>query len=160
MRLSVLLILTVAASALAIAPGSKLCIKGKDTRVQKEASAKSATVVTLQPGAEVIWNGVSAKDTEWHSVQASGKSGFVRRSELSPHCPEREVDSSTGKQLSAPAFASSGAANKDGPLTVSYANSGSAIQTAAAELIYVEQLNLAKATPAALVAKNKELQQP
>ncbi len=160
MRLSIFLILTLATTAFAIAPGGKLCINAKDTRVQKEPSAKSAAVITLQPGTEVIWNGVSEKDKEWHSVQASGRKGFVRRSELSPNCPQLEVDSTTGKQLSQAAFASSGAAVKDGPRTVTYAHASAADQTAAAELIYVEQLNQAKATPAALVAKNQELHQP
>lgn len=160
MRLSSLLIVMVATSSLGVTPGGKLCIRAKDTRVQKEAAAKSATVMTLQPGTEVIWNGVSEKDNEWHSVTAAGRKGFVRRSELAPNCPQRELDSTTRKEMSAPSFAASGAGIKDGPMTVTYAHASEADQTAAAELIYVEQLNQAKATSAAVAAKNKELHQP
>ena len=60
--------------------------------------------------------------------------------------------------MSAAAFASSGAAVKDGDMGRG-ANSqrSQAESAAAAELIYVEELNKAKATPEALKAKEKEL---
>ncbi len=158
MRILLTLILCAATSSLAVAKGGKLYIKSKDTKVMKEPSPKSVAVVTLQPGTEVVWNGPSAKDKLWHEVTFGGKKGFVHMHALSPNRPQEEIDASTGKPMSAQAFASSGAAVgcRFGASSTVY-KSSSATEEAAAELIYVEELNKAKATPEALMAKNKEL---
>lgn len=147
-----------ASGAWAVAVGGKLYIKSKDTKVLKEAKAGSSAVVTVQPGKEVIWNGADTKDKTFHSITVDGKKGFVLMSNLSPSAPATEIDSSSGKPMSAQAFASSGAATKAlTPAGVSYAKDSPNKAEAAAEIIYAEQHNFAKATPAAVAAKAKEL---
>src|SRR4051812_26101603 len=108
MRLSLVLMLLTAANALAVAKGGTLYIKSPDTRVLKQPSEKSAAVMTLQPGTEVVWLGASAKDKQWHEVNVNGKKGFVQRSDLTPFRAQEELDSSNGRPLSATAFAASG----------------------------------------------------
>lgn len=154
MRVLIGLILSVATGALAVSPGDKLYIRSKDTQVLKEPRTGAPAVATLQQGTEVIWAGVSEKDNQWHQVNFAGKKGFLQRSQLSPNRPQLELDSVNSRPMSGPAFANSGAVNKDAPPP--YAQDP-AQREAAAELIYVEQLNQTKATPAAIVAKNREL---
>jgi hypothetical protein len=161
MRSSLLLlafVVSTAQPALAIAVGGKLYVKSKDTPLLKDPKASSAKVSTLQPGTEVTWKGASAKDKHFQEVEAAGKKGFVLTSNLTPHQPQQEIDGSSGKPMSGQSFASSGASTK-GPFGPSHAQSGGspATQETAAELIYVEELNKAKATPQALEAQNKAL---
>ncbi len=151
------LILCAATSALAIARGGTLYIKSKDTGLMKQPNDKSAPIARLQPGTEVIWAGPSEKDKAWHQVSVNGKTGFVRRQDLSPHQPQAELDATTGKPMSAQTFAGGGAAKCGFGASASVYKSSPATESAAAELIYVEELNKAKATPAALAAKNQEL---
>ena len=147
-----------ASGAWAVAKGGTLYIKSKDTKVLKDPKADSKPVVTLQPGAEVVWNGASEKDKTFHEVVSGGKKGFVLMTNLSPSKPAQEIDSSNGKPMSAQAFASSGAATTAlTPAGVTYAKDSPGKAEAAAEIIYVEQLNFAKGTPAAVAAKAKEL---
>lgn len=148
-----------AGGAWAVAKGGKLYIKSKDTKVLKDPKAGATAVVTVQPGTEVTWNGASDKDKAFHDVTVNGKKGFVLMSNLSPSAPATEIDSSTGKPMSAQAFASSGAATKAlTPAGVTYAKGNGPSQSdAAAEIIYAEQHNIAKGTPAAIAAKAKEL---
>ena len=142
----------------AVAVGGKLYIKSKDTKVLKDPKADAKPVTTLQPGAEVTWKGASAKDKAFHEVESGGKKGFVLMSNLSPNPVAQEIDSSTGKPMSAQAFASSGAATKAlTPAGVTYAKGNVSKTDAAAEIIYVEQHNIAKGTPAAIATKAKEL---
>lgn len=159
MRTLLLLTLCVSTGALAIAKGGTLYIRSKDTALLKEPKANSQSLMKLQPGTEVVWNGPSEKDKSFHEVVVGGKKGFVLMSSLSPNKPQTEVDSSSGKPMSAAAFANSGAASKDGDMGRggNYAQRSPAESAAAAELIYVEELNKAKATPEALRAKEKEL---
>lgn len=157
MRLPLLLTLCTATIAFAIPVGSTLYIKTKDTPLLKEAKPTAVAIVKLQPGTAVVWLGVSAKDNVFHQVEVGGKKGFVLRSNLSPNEPQAElVDSGSGKPMSAQAFASSGATIK-GPFPTPRRYDGTAEAEAAAELIYVEELNKAKATPEALAKKDKEL---
>jgi hypothetical protein len=162
MRFLLIFLLVTATGALAIAPGGKLYIKSKDTLLLKEPKAKSSTVLTLQPGTEVTWVGASEKDNQFHQVEVSGKKGFVRTVDLSPHKPQLELDSSSGKPVSQPAFASSGGATKGpfGPGSIPYYKGSVAGEEAAAALIYLEALNEQKATPQAVSAKSKELHGP
>ena len=147
-----------ASGAWAVAKGGTLYIKSKDTKVLKDPKADAKAVTTLQPGAEVTWNGPSDKDKTFHEVMAGGKKGFVLMSNLSPNKPASEIDSSSGKPMSAQAFASSGAATKAlTPAGVTYAQGEVKKTEAAAEIIYAEQHNIAKGTPAAIAAKAKEL---
>jgi hypothetical protein len=148
-----------AGGAWAVAKGGTLYIKSKDTKVLKDAKLGAAAVSTLQPGAEVIWNGADKTDKQFHEIAFSGKKGYVLMSNLSPNKPQLEIDASTGRPMSAQAFASSGAATKAlTPAGVKYAEaSGVKESEAAAEIIYVEQQNIAKGTPAAVAAKSKEL---
>jgi hypothetical protein len=156
MRLPLLLTLCTATLAFAIPVGSELYIKTKDTPLLKDAKPQAPALVKLQPGTAVIWLGVSEKDKAFHQVEVGGKKGFVLRSNLSPNKPQQELDSGSGKPMSVQAFASSGAATKSPPPTTRNYN-GPAEAEAAAELIYVEELNKAKATPEALTKKDKEL---
>ncbi|MHB8873964.1 MAG: hypothetical protein ACYC8T_09795 [Myxococcaceae bacterium] len=148
-----------AGGAWGIAKGGTLYIKSKDTKVLKEPKPGAAAVVTVQPGTEVIWNGASEKDKQFHEIKVSGKKGFVLMGNLSPSKPMAEIDASTGKPMSSQAFASSGAATKAlTPAGVKYAKEAGVKQTeAAAEIIYAEQLNLAKGTATAVAAKAKDL---
>ena len=157
-RAVVALALINASGAWAVAVGGTLYVKSKDTKVLKEAKAGSSAVVTVQPGKEVIWNGADAKDKSFHSVTVDGKKGFVLMSNLSQNKVATEIDSSSGKPMSAQAFASSGAATKAlTPAGVNYAKDTPNKAEAASEIIYVEQLNIAKGTPAAVAAKAKDL---
>lgn len=147
-----------AGGAWAVAKGGKLYIKSKDTKVLKDAKAGAGAVTTLQPGTEVVWQGASEKDKTFHAIEAGSKKGFVLMSNLSPSKPATEIDSTSGKPMSAQAFASSGAATKAlTPAGVTYAKDNVSKTEAAAEIIYAEQHNFAKATPAAVAAKAKEL---
>ena len=159
LALAALALLCAGGAWAAITKGATLYIKSKDTKVLKDPKAGAATVTTLQPGAEVVWNGASEKDKQFHEINAAGKKGFVLMSNLSPNKPKAEIDSSTGQPMSSQAFASSGAATKAlTPAGVKYAEaSGVSQKEAAAEIIYVEQLNIAKATPVAVAAKAKDL---
>jgi hypothetical protein len=147
-----------AGGAWAVAKGGKLYIKSKDTKVLKDPKAGATAVVTVQPGTEVVWNGASEKDKTFHEISVNGKKGFVLMSNLSPAAPATEIDSTSGKPMSAQAFASSGAATKAlTPAGVTYAKDSATKTEAAAEIIYAEQHNFAKGTPAAIAAKAKEL---
>lgn len=150
----VALALLAGGAALAVSKGGTLYIKTKDTKVLKTASPSAASVTTLQPGSEVVWNGPDAKDKTFHSVKTKdNKSGFVLQANLSPTAPKGEFDS-TGKPMDKEAFASSGAATK--ALTeagVKYAESKSQdVKKIAAQLIYVEEHSKVNAT-ADVVAK-------
>lgn len=150
-----------ASGAFAVKVGDDLFIKSKDTKVLKDAKAGAAAVgAPLQPGTKVKWLGPNEKDKQFHQIEANGKKGFVLMSNLSPNAPQQEVDASTGKPMSAQAFASSGAATKAlTPAGVKYAKgSGVKESEAAAQIIYVEQLNIAKGTPTAVAAKAKALE--
>ena len=157
MRSFLVLLLVLATHAFAIAKGGKLYIKNKDTKVRKDAKPEAAAVVTLQAGKEVIWNGASAKNKDWHEIVVDGKKGFVHRADLMPNALVQELGAA-GKPISAQAFADSGYTKCSfGP--PSPAKSGSpAEQEARAELIYLEELNRKQGT-AELDAKSKELQQ-
>lgn len=147
-----------AGGAWAVAKGGKLYIKSKDTKVLKEAKAGATAVVTVQPGTEVIWNGADTKDKSFHEISVNGKKGYVLMSNLSPSQPVAEIDSTSGKPMSAQAFASSGAATKAlTPAGVTYAKGDVSKTEAAAEIIYAEQHNFAKGKPEAIAAKAKEL---
>lgn len=149
-----------ASGAFAVKVGDELYIKAKDTKVLKDAKATASAVVTLQPGTKVKWLGPNDKDKQFHQVEANGKKGFVLMSNLSPNAPQQEIDASSGKPMSAQAFASSGAATKAlTPAGVKYAKeSGVKATEAAAQIIYVEEFNKAKGTPTAIAAKAKALE--
>ena len=160
MRLFLLLVLVLSGSALAVEKGGKLYIKSKDTKVRKDPKANAATVLTLQPGQEVIWNGASVKDKEWHEISVDGKKGFVQRADLTPHAPMQEIEASTGKPINAQAFAASGygyTVCSFGASTTARSGGSPAEQETRAELIYLEELNREQGTLAALDAKNREL---
>src|SRR5437868_12597315 len=109
---SVCLIVTLlSAPAWAVKPGDKLYIKSKDTKVLKAAKATAPAVVTLQPGAEVEWQGADKTDKQFHSVKSGAKAGFVLMSNLTPLKPSTEV-TGDGKTIDAHALASSGAATR------------------------------------------------
>ncbi len=146
-----------ASGAWAVPKGGPLYIKSKETKVYKDFKFSGPPFVVLQPGTEVIWNGASENKTI-HEISVSGKKGFVMMTNLSTAKPAAEIDSTSGKPMSAQAFASSGAATKAlTPAGVTYAKGNVNKSEAAAEIIYVEQHNFAKCSPAALAAKAKEL---
>lgn len=155
----ILVALLSAAGASAVKKGEALFIKSKDTKVLKDPKATAKAVVTLQPGTEVIWNGASEKDKQFHEVSVNGKKGYVLMTNLTPNKPTDEISGSTGKPISPQAFASSGAATKAlSPAGISMAKSAGPSGTeAAAEIIYVEEFNKQKGTPEAQNAKAKEL---
>jgi hypothetical protein len=102
-----------AQTAGAVAPGGKLYIKSKDTKVLDKADLKGKPVGTLQPGTEVVWQGADAKNKTFHSIEAGGVKGFTQQQNLSPKKPDAEfLAKDDGKPIDAQAFASSGAATK------------------------------------------------
>ena len=155
-----LLLLCGATSALAIEKGGHLFIKAKETKLLKQPNAKAAAVTTLHKGVQVIWNGAAEKDKQWHEVSVNGLKGFVRQADLSPSMPQLEIDGASGKPMSADAFASSGAGVSCRMGQGTFKPSSAGGEVAWAELLYVEELNLARATPAAVDAKSKELHAP
>jgi hypothetical protein len=161
MRVLVAVFLCAASNAVAVKPGDTLFIKTKEVALHKQPTARSASLLKLALGTEVTWLGPSEKDKLWHLVEVNGKQGFVQRADLSPNRAQAELDSSTLKPMSAQAFASSGAARSDTFGNAPWKHSfDPKQQEAAAELISLEELNKAKATPAAVEKKNKELHQP
>src|SRR4051812_13737067 len=104
--------LTLAGAAFAVAPGGKLFIRARNTRLQKDSSPTAEVVKLLQPGDEVVWNGADAKDKKWHKVTAGSVSGVVFQANLSPKPPNTELLAKTGGGVNPQAFASSGAATK------------------------------------------------
>lgn len=156
MRSLVAIAMLSATGAWAVAKGGNLYIKSKDTKVLKEPKAGSPAVTTLQPGAEVVWNGASEKDKQFHEIASGSKKGFVLMSNLSPNKPQTELPTSDGKPLSAEAFASSAAATKAlTPAAVKYADGNPSATEAAGQIIYAEEHNRIKGTPEAINAHAK-----
>ena len=103
----------VGGTALAVKPGDTLYIKSKDAKVFKDDSLKSKVVGTLQPGANVTWQGVSKGDKQLHKVKAGKVEGFTLQQNLTPNKPQMEaLLKDDGKEIDPQAFASSGAATK------------------------------------------------
>ncbi len=155
-----------AGSALAVEKGGTLYIKSKDTQLLKDPKVGSKPVTKLQPGDEVTWNGPSDKDKTLHDVVAKGnKKGFVLQSNLTPNKPATEYDASTGKAMDTKAIASSSAATKAlTPAGINYANGQEKPEdkekalAAAADIIYTEEHNKAKAPESVVMAKSAALQ--
>jgi hypothetical protein len=148
-----------ASGAWAVKVGDNLYIKAKGVKLLKEAKATGAAIgKELNVGDEVKWKGPDAKDKTFHQVEVGGKSGFVLMSSLSPNKPSPEIPETGKPPMDAKAFASSGAATKAlTPAGVTYAEGNVSKTAAAAEIIYAEQHNIAKGTPAAIATKAKEL---
>ncbi|MET0405933.1 MAG: SH3 domain-containing protein [Cystobacter sp.] len=117
--------LTLGGSALSAEPARTLYVKAKNTHVKTSASPTADTLVVLQPGQTVAYNGREGT-TPWHRVTvAAGKGslqGFVYQANLSSSPPSLEVLSKNPRApLSPEAFASSGAAIKAlGPGAIDY----------------------------------------
>jgi hypothetical protein len=112
---TVLALVLVAGAAWALAPGDRVYVRGRDVAVLQSTAPGAATVVKLQPGDSVTWQGADKKKPSWHRVDtASGKSGVVYFANLSTTSPEKELVSTPAgvKKMDAQAFASSGAAGK------------------------------------------------
>ncbi len=101
-----------AATAVAAKVGDTLFVKAKNTKVLAKASPTADVVVLLQPGDEVVWKGADKKEKRWHKVSVAGKEGLVFQSNLSTAKPSMETVGTSGEQVDAKAFASSGAATK------------------------------------------------
>ncbi|MGV3621689.1 MAG: hypothetical protein ACO1OB_12770 [Archangium sp.] len=152
MRLLLVAVALSSSVSFAVRPGDWLYIVAKDTVLLKDADRKAKKVTTLQRGDEVKWLGPSEKNKQLHKVEARGKLGFVVMTALSPNRPAMEIDSATGKPMSAQAFASSNTANKD-----EFMGRGKPSPTPAqAELERVTALNR-EVTADALEAKRAEL---
>jgi hypothetical protein len=112
-----------ATPALAVKPGGTLYIKSKDTKVLDKADAKGKAVTTLQPGAEVVWQGADEANKQFHKIESGKFKGYTLQANLSPSKPANEnLAKDNGNPIDAKAFASSGAATK--------ALSGGALKTA------------------------------
>jgi hypothetical protein len=114
-------------SALAVKPpDGTLYVKAKNTHLKASNSPTANTLVVLQPGKAVTYEG---KDpgSPWCKVRVatdkkSPLQGFIYQANLSVSPPSMEVTSKhPGKQMSPEAFASSGAAVKAlGPGAIAY----------------------------------------
>jgi hypothetical protein len=128
-RLPTLLALVCVATsgnALAVTPGGTLYIKAKNTHLKASNSPTADTLVVLQPGKAVTYDGRQG-NTPWCKVTVPGDKkgpvqGFIYQANLSVSPPSMEVTSKNpGKPLSPEAFASSGAAVKAlGPGAIAY----------------------------------------
>lgn len=111
--------------ALAVTPPAPLYVKAKNTHVKDSASPTANTLVVLQPGKEVTYQG-REPGTPWCKVKVEDKKktyeGLIYQANLAVSPPSLEVTSKNpGKPLSAEAFASSGAAVKAlGPGALAY----------------------------------------
>ncbi|WNG50060.1 SH3 domain-containing protein [Archangium minus] len=117
------------ATALAVPPGGTLYVKAKNTHLKASSSPTANTLVVLQPGKEVTYNGREGT-TPWCKVTVSADKkgpvqGFIYQANLAVSPPSLEVTSKNpGKPLSPEAFASSGAAVKAlGPGAIEYGKS-------------------------------------
>ena len=108
----VAILLGTTATAVAAKVGDTLFVKAKNTRVVAKASPTADVVAVLQPGDEVVWQGADKKQKRWHKVNIAGKQGLVFGSNLTSKKPSMEVVGTSGEQVDAKAFASSGAATK------------------------------------------------
>jgi len=113
-------------TALAVKPGGLLYVKAKNTHLKASSSPTADTLVVLQPGKEVTYDGKVA-GTPWCKVKVAVEkkgtvAGFIYQANLGVSPPAMEVTSkSPGKPLSPEAFASSGAAVKAlGPGAITY----------------------------------------
>ncbi|MGZ3459482.1 MAG: SH3 domain-containing protein [Archangium sp.] len=128
-RIPALLVLACVATtgtALAVAPGGKLYVKAKNTHLKASSSPTADTLVVLQPGKEVQYDG-RAGGSPWCKVTVAADKkgtvhGFIYQANLGVSPPSMEVTSKNpGKPLSPEAFASSGAAVKAlGPGAIEY----------------------------------------
>ena len=116
-------------SALAVPPGGTLYIKAKNTHLKASNSPTADTLVVLQPGKAVTYNGREGS-TPWCKVTVAADKkapvqGFIYQANLGVSPPSLEVTSKNpGKPLSPEAFASSGAAVKAlGPGAIEYGKS-------------------------------------
>lgn len=148
-----------ATGAWAVKIGDNLYIKTKGVKLLKDAKANGATFgKELNVGDAVVWKGADAKDKTFHQVEAGGKPGFVLMTSLTPNKPSPETMEAGKAPIDAKSFASSGAATKAlTPAGVTYAEGSVEKTEAAAEIIYVEQHNIAKGTATAVAAKAKEI---
>lgn len=119
-------------TALAVKVGESLYVKAKNTAVKASPAATADTLLVLQPGARVTWNGAHKSAKQWHRVEVNGKSGVVFQSNLATKPPATELVAGKKGSVDAQAFASSGAAVKAlGPGAEAYgeqSNSGQAVK--------------------------------
>ncbi len=108
----VAVLLGTTATAVAAKVGDTLFVKAKNTKIVAKASPTADVVAVLQPGDEVVWKGADAKEKRWHKVSVAGKDGMVFQTNLTTKKPSMEVVGTSGEQVDAKAFASSGAATK------------------------------------------------
>jgi hypothetical protein len=101
------------ATALAAAKvGDSIWVKARNAKVMATSAPTADVVEVLQPGDEVKWFGADPGNPKWHRVQLKdGKKGVLFLSDLSPTKPAGEITSS-GAEVDAKSFASSGAATK------------------------------------------------
>jgi hypothetical protein len=100
--------------AAAVEVGGKLYVKARNTRVMASTSPTASTVVVLQPGDEVTWQG-KAPEAPWHKVSRGAQTGYVLHANLSLTPPPVEIvgkELKKGQRADLRAFASSGAATK------------------------------------------------
>jgi len=144
-----------AAPALAVKPGDTLYIRSKDSSLLKTPSASGSVVTKLQPGTEVTWNGVDAKDKSFHKVKAGAKEGFVLQANLSPAKPITEL-ASDGKPTTMSSLASSGAATRTlSEVGQKQANKSPDLTKAGKQVVLLEGIN-EKITPKDLVDHAKK----
>ena len=126
--------------ALAVLPPATLYIKAKNTHVMASSDPAAKTLVVLQPGQEVTYNGRES-GTTWCKVTVAAEvakkgaapvQGVIFQANLSTSPPSGEVTSKNPlAPLSSEAFASSGAAIKAvGPGTLEYGKTLSKTQSA------------------------------
>lgn len=102
-------------AAAAVKVNEPLYVKAKNTRVMQSPSPTADTVVILQPGEQVTWQGADPKNKQWHRVDApGGKKGFVFQSNLSTTPPNMELvtDGGQKRKVDPKGFVASAAAVK------------------------------------------------
>lgn len=113
MMLAALGVMVGAGSAEAVGVGGTLYVRTRNTRLVDKPSPTARVVMTLQPPAEVVWEGADAKSRQWHRVKVGRLSGYVFQSNLATRPPDMELRAGAGAgKVDPQAVASSGAAVK------------------------------------------------
>ena len=72
--------------------GDPLYIKSKDTKVLKQPSATSDSLIVLQPLVRVIWLGEAPGRNGFHKIQVGGVVGYVLKQNLTTNPKPPSMD--------------------------------------------------------------------
>ena len=89
-RILAVVMVFAALDAAAVKVGEPLYVRSKDTKLFAKPSPKAKVLKTLQPGSEVVWEGLDSTNPLFHRVTVDDVHGFVRQEDLTPNKPQVE----------------------------------------------------------------------